>query len=68
MRTFEYIEPGGERGETYEKITITDEEILAIYWNHWKSLMVSKFGPDHELITKENCIDDFVVVHWAYEV
>jgi hypothetical protein len=30
--------------------------------------MTEKFGPDHEFITEENCIYDWLTTHWAFEV
>jgi len=62
MKTYcywEYTEPN--------PLEITEEGILDFYWITWKTLMEKKFGPDHPLITKENCIDDWVVVNWAIE-
>jgi hypothetical protein len=45
---------------------ITDAEILATYGPDWREAMerVGKAA----LISDENCIQDFVVVHWAWEV
>jgi hypothetical protein len=42
---------------------LTEEEILAEYWEYWKGKMesVGKF----DLITKENCLDDWMILHWA---
>lgn len=45
--------------------TISDEEILASYYPHWQEQM-RKVGKEH-LISPEACIEDFVVVHWAYK-
>ena len=46
---------------------ITEDEILEDYWSYWSDKMIKKFGYGHELITKENCIDDWIVVNWAWE-
>lgn len=46
---------------------ITEDEILEDYWNYWNEQMVKKFGYGHELITKDNCINDWIVVNWAWE-
>jgi hypothetical protein len=45
----------------------TEQQILDEYWGLWNVRMVAKFGESHELITKENCIEDWVVVNWAWE-
>jgi hypothetical protein len=59
-RLFSYVEPGGERGEVYEWITVTEAEIRA----HWL---------DHMAITKEKVSFDHYLTRWlaeryAYEI
>jgi hypothetical protein len=48
------------------KTTITDTGILDAYWEFWTEKLKS-LGREH-LISKENCIQDYVVTHWAQEV
>jgi hypothetical protein len=50
-----------------EVIEITEQQILDVYWENWNKLMIAKYGEGHELITKENCIYDWIVVNWAWE-
>lgn len=50
-----------------EVIELSEQDILSRYWNHWSSLMTCKYGEGHELITEENCIEDFLVINWAWE-
>jgi hypothetical protein len=45
----------------------TEAQILEEYWEYWKGRMEQKYGSDYEEITPENCIDDWVVVNWAWE-
>lgn len=45
----------------------TEEQIIAEYWDHWSTRMIAKYGEGHELITKKNCIEDWVIVNWAWE-
>lgn len=59
MRTWKYQDPSGE-------YTLTDDEILEFYYSEWAKAMVRAGKRDK--ISKENCIQDFVVVHWAWEV
>lgn len=66
-RTWCYVEPGGERGEISEIITKTDQEILDERWDWWYERMCKKYGKDSPLITKENCIQDWVTDYWAWE-
>lgn len=52
----------------YDKpVEITDDQIIREYFPYWKNQMIKKFGFDHELITIKNCIDDWIVVNWAWE-
>ena len=44
---------------------VSDEEIIEEYWEYWSDKMKSA-KKDPALITKENCIYDFCVIHWAY--
>ena len=46
----------------------TDSDILDCYWDYWEDKMSRKFGKDSLHITSKNCIDDWVVVHWAVRV
>ena len=45
----------------------TEDDIINEYWDFWYTDMVKKFGKEHELITEQNCIDDWVTIHWAWE-
>lgn len=50
-----------------ELVYISEKEILDQYWNYWKTQMEKKYGVGHELITEEKCIDEWCVVHYAWE-
>ena len=67
-RTWIYEYAGGERGEEYCSETITDKEILEDRWEYWKERMIQKYGAESKLITEENCIQDWVTTHWAWEL
>ena len=64
MRKFRWNEPGDD-GENIV-MTTTDEEIIANFYPHWCEQM-RKAGKD-AWISYEECIEDFVAVHWAEEV
>lgn len=51
-------------------VTLSEEEILNQYWDYWYGRMCQKFGKDEvdDIYNKQDCIDDWVVVHWAWEV
>lgn len=65
MRVYHY----NDFDENHQPVvkTITDQQILYEYWNYWECKMVQKFGDGDERITHENCIDDWIVVNWAWE-
>lgn len=50
------------------EITMTEEEILNFYWDFWSKKMKERYGEDYSLITKERCIEDFIIVNWAFPV
>jgi hypothetical protein len=66
MRTWRYIEPTSAEDSTAVVFVVTDEEILAIYWDYWVEQMVAV--GKLLMATPENCIEDFVVVNWAEPV
>ena len=51
-------------------VTVSEEDILRVYWDHWYKSMCNKFGKTYvdQKHTKSDCINDFLVVHWAWEV
>lgn len=63
MKYYTIIYPG-EFGQHVQE-TFSEEQILKSYWEYWKERMQS--ANRHELITKNNCIEDWKVVHWAEE-
>lgn len=47
--------------------TISAQKILDSYWEFWYTQMAEKYGEDHYLFTKQNCIDDWVVSNYAWK-
>ena len=43
--------------------TLTEKEILNLYWTSWKKSMDDQ--GKHDLISDENCIQDWCIAHWA---
>lgn len=50
-------------------VTLSEEEILKQYWPYWYKKMCEKFGKEHvdENYCPLDCIDDWIVVNWAWE-
>lgn len=65
MKTYRYYDIDDKFWATARDIT--EDEILDDYWNFWSDKMIKKYGYGHELITKENCIHDWLVTNWAWE-
>lgn len=55
-----------EQGED-KPLEITDDQIIAEFFPYWEKRMIKKFGEGHELITREICIEDWIIIHWAWE-
>jgi len=49
--------------------TLSESDIIAEYWPFWYVAMCNKFGKEHvdANYSEQDCIDDWVVVHWAWE-
>jgi ABC-type Fe3+-hydroxamate transport system substrate-binding protein len=56
---------GGERGETYYAESISEEQILDWDWDDWLRSERKKTNPKE--LTKENCINDWVILNSAWE-
>jgi hypothetical protein len=48
---------------------VSEEEILAEYYDRWYERMCAKFGKEvvDRDYCKDDCIDDWVIVNWAWE-
>jgi len=45
--------------------TLSEQEILDQYYDYWSSKMILPWFNDNEDISKEKCIEDWCIVHWA---
>jgi len=61
------VEPGDDDKPVYE--TLSEDDILKEYWPYSYGKMCEKYGKDEvdRNWSKQNCIEDWVVVHWAWE-
>ncbi len=65
MNYYSYVEPSDE--DVPIIFTIREDLILEEYWPYWEEKMLAKYGRGHSLITKENCLEDWIAVHWAWQ-
>lgn len=64
MKTYCFVDPSQE-----EPIEKTEEEILKEYYPYWKEKMLKVYKENdvESNYTEEDCIMDWVIVHWAWE-
>lgn len=67
MRRWRYVTPGdfGNHGEPVI-VEMSEAEIIATYYPYWQEQM-RRVGKESQ-ISEQECINDWVVVHWAEEV
>lgn len=51
-------------------VTVSEEDIRRDYYPYWYKRMCDKYGKDHvdKTYSFEDCLDDWVVVNWAWLV
>lgn len=59
MKYYKYSDQDGDH-------IISEEQILKEYWDYWRERMEQ--ADKEDLINPENCIYDFCVIHWAFEL
>ena len=72
MRIFNFCNllPDG----TDEIAVVTEKEIFDTYYHHWCYLMKKKYlstganPPTDEVLCFDHCLEDWMTVHWAWEV
>ena len=65
MKTYEISYLDENNNDVIERLT--EDQILETYWDYWCKRMYEA-GKDPEVYTFQDCIDDWIVVHWAVEV
>jgi len=70
MRYFSYNEYKTDPSVDSYVETISEEDIRRNYYPYWYSRMCKKFGKEHvdAAYSFEDCLEDWVVVNWAWEV
>ena len=69
MRYFSYNDYGDDPSDSFVT-TISEDDIRKEYYPYWYDRMCQKFGKEKvdSEYSFEDCLDDFCVVHWAWEV
>ncbi len=69
MRVFRFnqqLEAPDVNGSLNEVVEITDEQVILEYFDYWSKRMILAGCVNH--ISLEACIEDWIVVNWAWEV
>jgi hypothetical protein len=61
QRAWAYIEPGPNNEPV--RVVVSEDELRQTFWPWWQERMI-RAGKEN-LVTFENCVEDFIVVHWA---
>ena len=64
MRYYKYVELTDDLQGM--EIAVSEKQILDVFFGYWSGMM-KKVGRE-ELISEENCIEDWVVINWAWEI
>lgn len=69
MRYYSYNELH-ENGTDNVVVTVSEYDIRRDYYPYWYDRMCKKFGEDvvRHNYCFEDCLDDWIVVNWAWEV
>lgn len=65
MKTWAYDEPN--RDGSNHHVEMSEDEIIKEYWTYWSNAMALR-GRHKCKITRQSCIDDWVITNWAYNV
>jgi hypothetical protein len=68
MRYFTFVQPKGETSEP-EYVTMSEEDIRKEYYPYWYKKMCEKYEQSYvdEHHCFEDCLEDWVIIHWAQE-
>lgn len=67
MRYFSFNEFDESGGSV---VTMSEEEVRKEYWPYWYEKMCQKYEQSYidEHYSFEDCLEDWITVHWAWEV
>lgn len=67
MTNWAYDEPEDELATMNRHVVYTEEQILEEYGPHWRARYYAVFNKTpREKTWKKDCIEDWIVVNWAY--
>ena len=69
MRYWTIVTPDNDEDSTPIYETLSEDEIIEQYWDYWSGRMITKYGEEEfqKNWSKQDCIDDWTILHWAWE-
>lgn len=69
MKYWTIVSPNDSDDSTPFYETLSEDEIIAQYWDYWSNQMIAKYGAEEfeKNWSKKECIEDWVTIHWAIE-
>lgn len=64
MKYWTYVEPTSPVDMSPKYVTLSEDEIIEQYFTYWSSSM-KRVGKS-EMISHQACIEDWVIIHWAW--
>jgi len=55
-----------DRNGKHTEVYMSEDDIIDEYFHYWSMVMIKE--DKYEMVSVKNCIDDWVVVHWAQEI
>lgn len=65
---YQYFELSPLSSSSNSYVIVSREQIIKSFFSEWKEKMFKKFGQSCDLISEQNCIDDWIIIHWAWKV
>ena len=68
MRYWTRVSPLDKSGTHFYE-TLSEDEIIAEYWDYWSERMIAKYGKEEfeKTWSRQECIEDWITLHWATE-
>ena len=66
MKYYTCMEPKSNTDMSPEYHTFSEDEVVKMHWDYFKD-KIRRLGLDETNYNKFDCIDDWVVTHWAWE-
>lgn len=68
MRYYTFVQPVNDAGDP-ETVTMSEEDVRKEYWPYWYGKMCQKYEQAYvdEHYCFEDCLEDWITVHWAVQ-